>query len=183
MSTGRTDTDNWDITTSVGQTALFVAASRALEARKADPLAVDKYAEVFCRRIGASGRPRSRAPTPSIRCRPSSARTSSISGRPHEVLRRVLHPGHRGRGAAGGAAGGEPGLPGLPATVGRRHRGVRAGPAPGARIKRDTIAELDETPTAERREIAVDLRDDWPRALQENGFDPSRPSAWIAEDC
>ncbi|MGA8126007.1 MAG: SAM-dependent methyltransferase, partial [Mycobacterium sp.] len=29
----RTDDDNWDITTSVGSTALFVATARALEAQ------------------------------------------------------------------------------------------------------------------------------------------------------
>lgn len=31
---------------------MFVAASRALEANKADPLVVDPYAEVFCRAVG-----------------------------------------------------------------------------------------------------------------------------------
>jgi methyltransferase (TIGR00027 family) len=29
--------------------------------------------------------------------------------------------------------------------------------------------------------VAVDLRDDWPAALQAAGFDASQPSAWIAE--
>ncbi len=48
----RTDNDTWDITTSVGSTALFVAAARALEAQKPDPLAVDPFAEVFCRAVG-----------------------------------------------------------------------------------------------------------------------------------
>ena len=48
----RTDNDTWDIKTSVGSTALFVAAARALEARKPDPVAVDPYAEVFCRAAG-----------------------------------------------------------------------------------------------------------------------------------
>jgi hypothetical protein len=33
----RTDHDTWDIKTSVGSTALFVAAARALEAQKPDP--------------------------------------------------------------------------------------------------------------------------------------------------
>jgi methyltransferase (TIGR00027 family) len=48
-------------------------------------------------------------------------------------------------------------------------------------FKREVLAQHGETPTAERREIAVDLRDDWPRALRDSGFDPSKPSAWIAE--
>jgi methyltransferase (TIGR00027 family) len=46
-------------------------------------------------------------------------------------------------------------------------------------FKRAALAGV--RPTAERREVAVDLRDDWPRALLEHGFDPSSPSAWIAE--
>ncbi len=48
-------------------------------------------------------------------------------------------------------------------------------------FKRDVLARGDEAPTAERREIAVDLRDDWPHALLQSGFDPSAPSAWLAE--
>ena len=48
----RTDNDTWDITSSVGATALFVAASRALEANKPNPLVVDPYAETFCRAVG-----------------------------------------------------------------------------------------------------------------------------------
>ena len=48
----RTDNDTWDITTSVGSTALFVAAARALEAQKPDRWSVDPYAEVFCRAVG-----------------------------------------------------------------------------------------------------------------------------------
>ncbi|ORB62331.1 hypothetical protein BST47_23590 [Mycolicibacterium tusciae] len=36
-------------------------------------------------------------------------------------------------------------------------------------------------PIAARREVAVDLRDDWPRALLDHGLDPTSPSAWIAE--
>jgi len=48
----RSEGDTCDITTSVGSTALFVTAARALEAQKPDPLAVDPYAEVFCRAVG-----------------------------------------------------------------------------------------------------------------------------------
>jgi methyltransferase (TIGR00027 family) len=48
----RTENDTWDIKTSVGSTALFVATARALEARKAHPAALDQFAEVFCRAAG-----------------------------------------------------------------------------------------------------------------------------------
>jgi methyltransferase (TIGR00027 family) len=48
-------------------------------------------------------------------------------------------------------------------------------------FKRNALTELDAAPTADRREVAVDLRDDWPGALKTAGFDPRQPSAWIAE--
>src|SRR5271163_1619962 len=50
----RTDKDNWDITTSVGSTALLVATARALEAQKPDPLVVDPFAEIFSRAVGGA---------------------------------------------------------------------------------------------------------------------------------
>jgi methyltransferase (TIGR00027 family) len=31
------------------------------------------------------------------------------------------------------------------------------------------------------RVIAIDLREDWPKTLLDNGFDPNQPTAWIAE--
>src|SRR6202012_3696783 len=39
----------------------------------------------------------------------------------------------------------------------------------------------DVQPVAERHEVPVDLRQDWPTALKEQGFDPSQPTAWLAE--
>src|SRR5947209_5071986 len=40
-----------------------------------------------------------------------------------------------------------------------------------------------EDPFAEPlvRAVAVDLRNDWPKALADSGFDETRPTAWIAE--
>ena len=48
-------------------------------------------------------------------------------------------------------------------------------------FKTTTLAELGAEPTADRRAVAMDLRYDWPAALIEAGFDPSQPTAWIAE--
>jgi len=47
--------------------------------------------------------------------------------------------------------------------------------------KAATLAEHGAEPTAQRREVAVDLRQDWPAALKTAGFDPARPTAWLAE--
>jgi methyltransferase (TIGR00027 family) len=48
-------------------------------------------------------------------------------------------------------------------------------------FKAATLAELGAAPRAELRAVAVDLRNDWPKALAEAGFDKSQPTAWIAE--
>jgi methyltransferase (TIGR00027 family) len=48
-------------------------------------------------------------------------------------------------------------------------------------FKRRVLADRGEVATARRHEIAVDLREDWAEALRAAGFDPSLPSAWIAE--
>src|ERR1700754_4827217 len=48
-------------------------------------------------------------------------------------------------------------------------------------FKTSTLGKLGAEPTAERRTVAVDLRDDWPAALEAGGFDPHQPSAWSAE--
>src|ERR1700686_5242248 len=48
-------------------------------------------------------------------------------------------------------------------------------------FKTTTLTGLGAEPTADRRTVAIDLRQDWPAALRESGFDPDRPTAWIAE--
>ncbi|EUA52593.1 methyltransferase, TIGR00027 family protein [Mycobacterium xenopi 3993] len=42
-------------------------------------------------------------------------------------------------------------------------------------FKSRTLAELGAKPTAFRRAVAIDLRDDWPTALRAAGFDPPSP--------
>jgi len=48
-------------------------------------------------------------------------------------------------------------------------------------FKTETMKSIGATPTAERRAVAIDLREDWPAALRSRGFDDSRPTAWSAE--
>jgi methyltransferase (TIGR00027 family) len=176
----RTDNDTWDITTSVGSTALFVAAARALEAQKPDPLAIDPYAEVFCRAVGGEW-------------------ADLLDGNAPEHALKTEFGDHfvNFQGARtkyfdayfrAAAADGVRQIVLLAA--GLDSRGYRLDWPDGTVVyeldqpqvlefKRDVLAH--HTPTAERREIAVDLRHDWPQALRDNGFNPARPSAWIAE--
>ncbi|MCW2689218.1 MAG: SAM-dependent methyltransferase, partial [Mycobacterium sp.] len=47
MSTARSHDDSWDIATSVGSTAVMVAAARAAETDRPDPLIRDPYAKIL----------------------------------------------------------------------------------------------------------------------------------------
>jgi methyltransferase (TIGR00027 family) len=48
-------------------------------------------------------------------------------------------------------------------------------------FKTATLARIGAEPTAERRTVSIDLREDWPAALQAAGLDPAAPTAWCAE--
>jgi methyltransferase (TIGR00027 family) len=48
-------------------------------------------------------------------------------------------------------------------------------------FKTTTLEGLGAEPKADRRTVAIDLREDWPTALKAAGFDTTQPSAWIAE--
>jgi methyltransferase (TIGR00027 family) len=48
-------------------------------------------------------------------------------------------------------------------------------------FKTRTLTDLGAEPTAERTTVAIDLREDWPAALVDAGFDPKLPTAWSAE--
>jgi methyltransferase (TIGR00027 family) len=48
-------------------------------------------------------------------------------------------------------------------------------------FKSNTLREHGAHPTAQLVNVPIDLRQDWPKALQEAGFDASRPCVWSAE--
>ncbi|MEO3758910.1 class I SAM-dependent methyltransferase [Mycobacterium sp. B14F4] len=176
----RSEDDTWDITTSVGSTALFVAATRALEAQKPDPLALDPFAEILCRAVGGewAGLLDGNAPDHTL---------NTEFGRDFvnfQAVRTKYFDDYFRDAAADGVR------QVVLLAAGLDSRGYRLDWPDGTvlfeldqpqvlEFKRLTLA--DRTPTAERREVAIDLRDDWPHALRAHGFDPSKPSAWIAE--
>ncbi|BBU24799.1 class I SAM-dependent methyltransferase [Mycobacterium xenopi] len=179
----RSEGDTWDITTSVGSTALFVATARALEAQKPDPLAVDPFAEVFCRAVGGPSAEvlDGRAPEHPLKTTDFGEHFVSFQGARtryfDNYFRRAADAGVRQV---------------VILAAGLDSRAYRL-PWPGGttifeldqpqvlKFKREVLAERGDQPTAERREVAVDLREDWPQALRDSGFDPAKPSAWIAE--
>lgn len=178
----RTDNDTWDITSSVGATALFVAASRALEANKPEPLVVDPYAEIFCRAIGGEW-------ADVLDGRAPDNKLMSEFGR-HFVNYQAARTKYFDDYFYAAADAGVRQVV-IPA-AGLDSRAYRLAWPDGTVVfeldqpqvldfKRDVLTRRGEAPTAERREIAVDLRGDWPQALRQSGFDPSTPSAWVVE--
>jgi methyltransferase (TIGR00027 family) len=178
----RTDNDTWDITSSVGATALFVAASRALEANKPEPLVVDPYAEIFCRAVGGEW-------ADVLDGRAPDNKLMSEFGR-HFVNYQAARTKYFDDYFYAAADAGVRQVV-IPA-AGLDSRAYRLAWPDGTVVfeldqpqvldfKRDVLTRRGEAPTAERREIAVDLRGDWPQALRQSGFDPSVPSAWVVE--
>jgi methyltransferase (TIGR00027 family) len=179
----RSEGDTWDITTSVGSTALFVATARALEAQKPDPLAVDPFAEVFCRAVGGPSADvlDGRAPEHPLKTTDFGEHFVNFQGARtryfDNYFRRAVDAGVRQVVIL--AAG-------LDSRAYRLawpdHTTIFELDQPQVlEFKREVLAECGDQPKAQRREVAVDLREDWPKALRNNGFDPAKPSAWIAE--
>jgi methyltransferase (TIGR00027 family) len=48
-------------------------------------------------------------------------------------------------------------------------------------FKTATLSKLGAVCNAGHRTVGIDLREDWPAALQGAGFDPDEPTAWLAE--
>ena len=179
----RTDNDTWDITTSVGSTALFVAAARALEAQKADPIVVDPFGEIFCRAMGGAWADvlDGKSPEHPLKSEGFGANFVLFQG-----ARTHYFDAYFRRAAAAGVR------QVVLVAAGLDSRAFRLPWPDGTTIyeldqpqvlafKREVLNAHRAAPTAERREVAVDLRGDWPQALRDSGFAPDEPSAWIAE--
>ncbi|MDV3127525.1 class I SAM-dependent methyltransferase [Mycobacterium sp. 21AC1] len=179
----RTDGDAWDLASSVGSTATGVAASRALATKQPDPLINDPYADALVRAVGLEH---------CIRLADGEACVEGDQMLDRQrmceqiaVRTRFFDDFFTGAGEAGVRQA-------VILASGLDTRAYRlAWPAgtvvfevdqPGViEFKSRTLADLGAEPTADRRAVAVDLRDDWPQALLDSGFDPTRATAWIAE--
>jgi methyltransferase (TIGR00027 family) len=177
----RTDRDRWDLATSVGATATMVAAQRALSTD--EKLIDDPYAAPLVRAVGIDVYVRlvnGLIPVggesefdPQRMARGMACRTrfydrffldAAQSGIDQVV---ILASGLDARAYR---------LPWPAGTV------VYEVDMPEViEFKTSTLSDLGAEPTAERRTVAIDLRDDWAAALRAAGFDPKAPTAWSAE--
>lgn len=172
----RTDGDSWDITESVGATALAVAMARAHETVSETPLFTDPYAQMFLDAAAARGwRPPTGAMAQRIRAigNYAAARTKWFD----EFF------------LAAGAAGIRQSVilaAGLDARAWRLpwiHDSVvfEIDQPQVLQFKEEVLASHRVAPKARHVAVPVDLRQDWPKALRDAGFDASEPTAWSVE--
>jgi methyltransferase (TIGR00027 family) len=182
----RTDQDSWDLASSVGATATMVAAARAVAS--ADPRAIinDPFAaplvravgldfftrvvdgEVALSEVGEGGERDLQLETDSIAVRTRFFDDFFLGAADDGVRQSVILAS------------------GLDARPYRLHwpdgSVVYEVDQPQViEFKTTTMSKIGATPTAERRTVSIDLRDDWPAALRSSGFDDSQPTAWSAE--
>ncbi|WP_454789331.1 class I SAM-dependent methyltransferase [Mycolicibacterium lutetiense] len=180
----RSDNDSWDLASSVGATATVVAAQRAVASRGPEPLINDPYAEPLVRAVGSD--------VVATMLDGGDASDSAAFALSRKQLAEAMAVRTRFF----------DGLFTSATAVGVRQAVILASgldtrayrlPWPAGTVvyeidqpaviefKTATLAGLGANPTATHRAIAIDLRDDWSKALVDNGLDPSKPTAWIAE--
>ena len=188
MSSLRTHDDTWDIATSVGTTAVMVAAARAAETEQPDALITDPYADIL---VAGAGTGTWTAMLDDRILEKATAIDPEVAAifrhmRNYQAVRTHFFDEHFAKAA-------EAGIRQIVILAsGLDSRAYRLDWPAGTTVfeidqpkvleyKAATLAEHGVKPAAQLREVAVDLRHDWPNALRENGFDADRPTAWLAE--
>jgi methyltransferase (TIGR00027 family) len=184
----RTDDDSWDITESVGATALGVAAARAAESDSENPLVVDPYAKVFIDAAGdgmwnmfsTGALPDELADIDSELPARMRAMVDYMASRTVFFDDFFLAAADAGvRQAVILAAGLDARAWRLPWPDGTT---VYELDQPKVlEFKSSTLEATGARPTVTLVNVPIDLRQDWPKALQEAGFDATAPSVWSAE--
>jgi len=188
MSNARTDNDSWEITESVGATALGVAASRAVETESENPLIRDPFARVFLRAAGDGVWNWHSAPD---------VPAELLEAEPDLVRQRRAMVDYMASRTAffdafflGATAAGIRQAVILAAGLDARSwrlpwpDGTTVYELDQPRVlefKSSTLAEHGAQPACRRVAVPVDLRQDWPAALRQAGFDAGQPSVWSAE--
>lgn len=172
--------EQWDIVTSVGLTALGVAAARAVETGRDGALIQDHFAEAF---VQAADAPR---PMPTSPQDPAAAAghwswmADFLAVRSRYFDEYFAEAGRSGvRQVVLLAAG-------LDARAFRLDwpTGTRVFEVDQPKVlefKDRVLAAQGAQPACERHVVDTDLRENWTKALTEAGFDPAAPTAWLVE--
>ena len=183
----RTDNDTWDLATSVGATATMVAAARAVATKSENPLINDQFAEPLVRAVGVDFLSRWAAGELDAANVDTEESTWKLQQMPDAMAARTrFFDAFFHEATAAGIRQAVILASGLDARAYRLDwpTGMTVFEVDQPEViafKTETLAELGAAPTTDRRTVAIDLRNDWPAALTEAGFDRSQPTAWIAE--
>ncbi|OBJ49975.1 class I SAM-dependent methyltransferase [Mycobacterium asiaticum] len=180
----RADDDSWDLANSVGATATMVAAARAAASRRPNAVVNDQYAEPLVRAVGLE-----------VFIRLAAGELDAVDGAGDLGFPRMVDT-FAARAKFFDDYFAEAAATGLQQFVivasGLDSRAYRL-PWPARTVvyeidqpeviefKTSTLTRLGARCDAEHRPIGFDLREDWPAALLAAGFDPERPTAWLAE--
>lgn len=189
MSSLRTHDDTWDIKSSVGTTAVMVAAARAVETERPDALIRDPYAKLLVTNSGA-GVLWEAMLDPEIAAKVEALDEESAAHLHHMRGYQAVRTHFFDTFFTDAVAAGIRQIVIL--ASGLDSRAYRLDWPAGTTVyeidqpkvleyKAATLAAHGAAPSADRHEVAIDLRQDWPAALIAEGFDPKSPTAWLAE--
>lgn len=179
----RTENDTWDLASSVGATATAVAAQRAIASKGPNPLLNDPFAEPLVRAVGTDMFVRlldnevDRSDDPLLNRQAVNEQITVRTRFFDDFFLRATQSGVRQ--AVILASGLDTRAYRLPWPDGTMVYEIDQPEV--IEFKTRVLADLGARPTAERRTVAIDLREDWPAALVEAGFDANAPTAWSAE--
>lgn len=182
----RTENDTWDLASSVGATATMVAAARAVATKAPNALINDPFAEPLVRAVGVDFFTR----LASGELDPAEVDDDSAMGLRRMTdamaIRTKYFDEFFGDAAKAGIRQAVILASGLDSRAYRLNwpAGMTVYEIDQPQViefKTKALSDLGATPTAARRAVAIDLRYDWPAALRAAGFDPTQPTAWIAE--
>ncbi|BBX65218.1 putative S-adenosyl-L-methionine-dependent methyltransferase [Mycobacterium saskatchewanense] len=188
VTVARTDNDTWEITESVGATALGVAAARAAETDSENPLIRDEFARVFLHAAGEGMWNWFAAPD-----LPAQVAEAEPDLKPrmqgmvdYMAVRTAFFDKFFLDAAAAGVRQVVILASGLDSRAWRLAwpDGVTVYELDQPQVLQWKLATLRDNgfaPACDLVTVPVDLRHDWPAALREAGFDPGAPSAWSAE--
>jgi methyltransferase (TIGR00027 family) len=188
MSSLRSHDDSWDIATSVGSTAVMVAAARAKETQSPAPLIRDPYASILVAGAGTGMWENFLDDAMQQRIADADPDAAAVFANmlSYQAVRTHFFDAFFADAAESGvrqvvilASGLDSRAYRLPWPAGTVVFEIDQPKV--LQYKAETLAAHGVTPVAELHEVAIDLRQDWPAALKQAGFDPSRPTAWLAE--
>lgn len=188
MGSERSDDDSWDIASSVGATAVMVAAARAGETERDDALIRDPFAKILVAGAGTGVWETILDSDFNNRMADADPEVAAVLEHMgnYQAVRTHFFDAYFADAAAAGIR------QVVILASGLDSRAYRLDWPAGTTVfeidqpkvleyKDQTLKAHGAAPAAALHQLPIDLRNDWPKALRDAGFDESTPTAWLAE--